>query len=111
MIEEKICISNDEEKILLETIGQKMILISTEDPLNFNENFIWTLYCDFGKIYLKIERKDIVAKMFDIDEDGGNFFISMKLRQGIFRFESGEELITSEKTCKDTKREPSWVFA
>ena len=76
MIEEKICISNDEEKILLETIGQKMILISTEDPLNFNENFIWTLYCDFGKIYFKIERKDIVAKMFDIDEDGGNFFIS-----------------------------------
>ena len=30
MIEEKICISNDEEKILLETIGQKMILISTD---------------------------------------------------------------------------------
>ena len=74
MIEEKICISNDEEKILLETIGQKMILISTEDPLNFNDNFIWTLYCDFGKIHLKIEREDIVAKMFDIDEDGGNFF-------------------------------------
>ena len=76
MITEKIYISEEEEKILISAIGKKLNLISTEDNLNFNEDFIWEIYCDFGEFCIKIEREDIVAKLFDMNEDGGKFLIS-----------------------------------
>ena len=73
---ETLSVSDSEEKILTQSIGQTLILVSTEDSLIFDRNFIWTMYCDLEEIYIKIEREDIVAKLFDQVEDGGKFKIS-----------------------------------
>ena len=71
MVTEHVYIPVAEENILREAIGKKLSIISSEDSANFFTDFMWTVYLDFGDLYFKIERADILAKFFDENEDGG----------------------------------------
>lgn len=71
MIIENIYVAAADENVLRETIGKKLFKISSEDSSNFSTDFMWTIYFDFKDLYFKIERTDIVAKLFNEDEDGG----------------------------------------
>lgn len=71
MIIENIYVTAADENVLRETIGKKLLKISSEDSSNFSTDFMWTIYFDFEDLYFKIERTDIVAKLFYEDEDGG----------------------------------------
>lgn len=71
MVIENIYVAAATEKLLREAGGKKLFKISSEDSSNFSTDFMWTIYFDFGDLYFKIERTDIVAKLFNEDEDGG----------------------------------------
>lgn len=71
MVTEKVSLTEEEENILKESVGKKMLLVTSADDSNFSTDFNWTIYFSFEKFYIKIEREDIVAKFFDAFEDGG----------------------------------------
>lgn len=71
MVIENVYVTATEENLLREAIGKKLLKISSEDLSNFSTDFMWTIYFDFEDTYFKIERKDIVAKLFNENEDGG----------------------------------------
>ena len=71
MVIENVYVKMTEENLLHKAIGKKLFKISSEDSSNFSTDFMWTIYFDFEDLYFKIERADIVAKLFNEDEDGG----------------------------------------
>lgn len=77
IITENILIPNEEINLLKNILGKKMVKISSADPTDFLTDFVWTLYLDFNDTHIEIERADIIAKLFDSIEDGGQHKISI----------------------------------
>ena len=78
MINENLTLNFEETSILKNVINKRMIKIIYDSSTDFLSDFVWNLWFEFEDDCILIERKDIIAKFFNLVEDGGIHKISKK---------------------------------
>ncbi|MBR6712171.1 MAG: hypothetical protein IKI76_04160 [Selenomonadaceae bacterium] len=76
MFTEDLSLTATEENLLRETIGKKLLRISTMKPIEVGIQALLPIYADFGDFCFEVTRTDEMIQYFDIREDAGRPTVS-----------------------------------
>ena len=76
MFTEDLSLTATEESLLRETIGKKLLRISTMKPIEVGIQALLPIYADFGDFCFEVTRTDEMIQYFDIREDAGRPTVS-----------------------------------
>ena len=76
MFIENLSLTTEEESLLRENIGKKLLRISMMKPIEVGIQALLPIYADFGDFCFELTRTDEVIQYFDICEDAGRPTVS-----------------------------------